>query len=1270
MTKTILEILQEEEDEDLRPPIQNATNESIADVLAREESAQDADQNLITQEEEKGFLQQTNELLGSFGQGATTALETPLFAMIGATGEALNMLDQLNPNVEIRPGDPLIKFYEDAMRGNKIVEEHLSEDFEDRVMMDIGSFVGDSMLFAGVSAGAAKATVQNFVTKKSFERPIAEQLLLVDEFARAPAKAAAVEISTGAGAGAGFSFMEEYFPESPTAQAMGAIAGGAVVGSATALISRVGPFRPDFADKIVDDAIATTKSGRLPGKTAQETIEFRGRIADTISEPSLRARDTTDAFLIRNRDAAAGPLFTPDDFETRLRAELKETGAPDEIIEDNVKFALGEIERGNPQFRGIRQPDAADVAANKLNKRLDSSIDASIRDKEKFVDKFARSARDLASLKRDQLGKLGIAGRDAEIEMSLQRGARPKAEFEMQQYRKEIFQGLTEKNNRILTKYIANLRGAQVENARPSINQARKAMGEKPQGPFIKGFTEQDFVKAAKDNLAEAGPVIADDIDIRAMRYFGAFRTQLKKLRTEGLIGDDEFKRLERFIYTPKEFIEHIDPVLDNIVVGNKTISVTSSGIKRLEGGGPQLLRLSPEEQLAEAVVRTESRIARNRVGKSLEAIAINLPDNDYVSKKQVEKTWVRFTAREIDPDTKKAKNIAYYAEPELAKVLLEDNAGSGKVGNIMSWMTGTRITKALVTGANPTFVLRQFPRDIMFAITTSGQYERFLLPKALGQISLDLAAVSRDAIKRQGLFEDYIKQGGGMNFLSHSARLNAIDNIPKTALGANVRDAMRDLTYINETSEIMVRLAVMRRAMRNGASEREAVFIARDYLDFSDGSQMTKVADSIIPYINVAFIATRNVLRAAKKDPAQVAAVGGQLLGTYALTSAWAQIADPEMYADLSPRIKESNIILPIGTSRLDAEGNVRHGYIAIPVEQTTIPLKKAADTLMESYIQGEVPPIEVLSMVDTGLKAFAPTGAMPPTFAAFGALQNVDATNWSEVWTKSDVEFQQEIEDFPEQDPTSGLARDLGLLSASIGLGDLPISSPERIEAIAKSHGVGQNDYSRMLGGAYGLLREVVTGEDLNPDMAWQQQVQLFPNLRLYKETSPVLAVAQDLIEQEREANTEEAKARRVIDKEVALNVTNSAEAQSRADVIKQAAALGRNVGPFEGALTQKMVEYATNRFETDRIWRNNKVSPQFSGRQQEVAFVSTLDARVRAEWWMEELDKIELTEDRNERSEKRRFLALVRGNVSGFNSNEFNGWLARLKKEERDE
>ncbi|GAH89796.1 unnamed protein product, partial [marine sediment metagenome] len=200
--------------------------------------------------------------------------------------------------------------------------------------------------------------------------------------------------------------------------------------------------------------------------------------------------------------------------------------------------------------------------------------------------------------------------------------------------------------------------------------------------------------------------------------------------------------------------------------------------------------------------------------------------------------------------------------------------------------------------------------------------------PKFLAQMGKDLEATKVDAFLRKGSFVDYVDEGGMMTFLTHQGK-------PFKNANEKIMMAQKVMGYAGETSEIWTRLALRERALRQGKPPHEATWIARNYLDFSQGGNVLKALDTGIPYLNAAVQGTRGIFRALADRPyqtlwkfAQLAALasGVYLANRYFNKECWDHIPDRE---------KVNNFCITTPWSFKDKNQNERYLYFKIAKDQ-----------------------------------------------------------------------------------------------------------------------------------------------------------------------------------------------------------------------------------------------------------------------------------------------------------------------------------------------
>jgi hypothetical protein len=550
------------------------------------------------------------------------------------------------------------------------------------------------------------------------------------------------------------------------------------------------------------------------------------------------------------------------------------------------------------------------------------------KSKEPFLAKMKRLFVDQNATAKDALLKAGA--KDSVIGKVLEGGASSEAE--------RVYKGA-------MSDIKAALPRGQMKNLAQFIDATRTIEAEGLQAERGKSLRSRQGVTAEGsqrwlDNFREtASPETVAAVEAAAQTYWDTMRSQLDSLRDAGLVSQEAYDSLvaNHRNYSPRLFVDFIDPQ----TVGAKGSRQHDSGIKALDEGSERAMATDPAFLLAHVVSRTQNRIFRNRANQELlnfaqanpdQALARVLPEGVQPrNNEQVVDVFVDGQKQQVAMPTKMAEQWN-----GLPPALSRD------VATMLSWGSGAKPLKFLATGANPEFAFSNLARDIAFAWFNSGQYSNFM-PKAAIQMVADYAGIGKDAVLRRGAYNDYIKEGGGMDFLTTQGRpTGATTDISPTKFGklrrtvaAGLRPAVDILAYLGETSEVATRLAVRNRALKNGLSPTEATHAARSMLDFSQGGRASKVLDQFVPYFNAAIQGTRGTVRAFKTDPVGSSFKASQLAVLGAALAAAARAYDDEAWDSISDREKATKWIIPLGVAKSDKEGNKRHMYLSIPKDQ-----------------------------------------------------------------------------------------------------------------------------------------------------------------------------------------------------------------------------------------------------------------------------------------------------------------------------------------------
>jgi len=513
------------------------------------------------------------------------------------------------------------------------------------------------------------------------------------------------------------------------------------------------------------------------------------------------------------------------------------------------------------------------------------------------------------------------------------------------------------------------------------------------------------------DELKKQNPKVYGNIEKAAKKYYKAIgEDSLNALVKDGLItrgtADDLIK--EHPHYSPRNFIQHIDPDTKSLDNQGRIIDVPDSGLKGLAEGSEEALLNNPRLLLGQILIRTQSRIFKNRANKSLLEFANKNPDNalGVTVEKPIGKTkGGKPKYADVPAEmTRIHAMVDGKAEPmliptEMAKYwVASDPKINRNLAGFLNIVSGNALLKPMATGYNPGFAISNTPRDLVHSWFTTEEYSP-ILPVAWAQQAKDMFEVKGDVFKRKGVVNDYIKEGGSMDFLTQQGQLRKRPWETKGPTDEAINQIGKFAGYIGETSELWTRMALRNRAIKNGKSPQEATWVARNYIDFSQGGSWTKAADNVSPYFNAGIQGTRGIVGAFKKNPKLASFKAAQVMGIGFGLAYWAKHVAKECWESISDREKSTKFIIPTNISWKDRDGNKRWLYFPIAKDQGQRIFATIGEELANVAHGGNVN-WNKLKMAATD---FTPAGIsnIPPTFSSlFGYTFNKDFWKNEDIW------------------------------------------------------------------------------------------------------------------------------------------------------------------------------------------------------------------------------------------------------------------------------
>jgi hypothetical protein len=397
------------------------------------------------------------------------------------------------------------------------------------------------------------------------------------------------------------------------------------------------------------------------------------------------------------------------------------------------------------------------------------------------------------------------------------------------------------------------------------------------------------------------------------------------------------------------------------------------------------------------------------------------------------------------------------------------DKALSKSMANALSVLSGSALVRPFATGTfAPEFAVSNIPRDLAMQWLTTKEYHP-VAPIALFQTADNFRRVLKDAWTGEGRYRDYIKQGGGMEYLNEQGRIMRDPTRPVTATSERNRQILGVFNKLQEFSERLGRLALREQALKNGKTPEEATQIAREYLDFAQGGSWAKALDNAIPYLNASIQGTRSVVRAVKDDTATTLAKIGQLMVMGAGLSYTSHALNSNTMDKMSDREKVQRWNFPLGIKAKGKKNEDVDVYFSIPKDQSSRLWATAGEVIAERQmgkISGDTA-WRKIKMAFSDLNPIDMIGLIPPSASAFaGYILNKD------FWTQDDIWKGRKVSPFMEyyEGKTSKALVDMAGALNKIGVK----ISPARIESSA-GQVLPRNPITTLMGGAY---RQVADG------------------------------------------------------------------------------------------------------------------------------------------------------------------------------------------------
>jgi N12 class adenine-specific DNA methylase len=735
------------------------------------------------------------------------------------------------------------------------------------------------------------------------------------------------------------------------------------------------------------------------------------------------------------------------------------------------------------------------------------------RDWMKLKRQLKRGVVDVSGNIKPKLMAAGDPGKMAVISHDLSAGSSSYAEMQYEGFLDKVYgkgewgEQLSRENEEILNMVINSRRIVTIDNYKENMKHPEGYTGDHHSDYLDYENFKHAFKTAKKPDGTpvdmEISEDLYDELMERADLWFDEANKQLKQLYQNHLISEASYDAMvEIGDYAPRNFIQHIDPER-SYSFGGKTINVHDSGIKHLTTGSYEALETDSRKLMHQIVTRTQNRIARNKANLALWDLADQVPDNGIV-RKAVIQSYNTKGVPNFEKTPPKHERIEVMIEGQRKALIMPDEWArewvmrdpsiDNQVANWIGWLSGAKLLRPMATGMfAPEFFITNLARDAAHLWVVTNTFSSFL-PYAMAQYGKAIKAVYKDALTKQGIYKDYIKYGGGMHFLTTQGHV-----FPSTTSKA-IKNIEKVGSYLGESSEIINRLALMQQEMWNrgidkyeeGSPEyekimQEAVWVARNYIDFYQGGSWAKMLDTGVPYLNAGIQGTRGIIRALYTDPKKTIWKISQLMTLAALL----YLANRFINKDTQDRISDSDLIrywcITLPGEITDSKGNKRGVYMVVAKDQGQRFFAQIAEQSMRA-ITGEPVMWNAFQESFKDMIPIIPTDILPPTLdAIYGYRNNKDFWLNKDIWRNKyygvgKIEAKDEFTAYTHP--------------ALVEIGDKTALSPERLGYILKQYFTSGNILTSLVGGSTRMMMGKLPGNE--GDKVLAEMLAKYPGFR----------------------------------------------------------------------------------------------------------------------------------------------------------------------------
>lgn len=415
----------------------------------------------------------------------------------------------------------------------------------------------------------------------------------------------------------------------------------------------------------------------------------------------------------------------------------------------------------------------------------------------------------------------------------------------------------------------------------------------------------------------------------------------LDQLADSGFISKDKLNVIKQQNpdYVPFQRVLDDNLVDEFVGVSKKSIQQGNNPIVKIKGSEKQIY--SPLESIIGNTYRYTSAIEKNNFIKKFVAFENDIPE-------------LKFDlADKSGPDTISVwvngqKQYRRVGEEIANAVKGLDQETMGTLEKILS--APATLLRQGATGMNPEFMLPNVIRDQFEAAMNSKYGYVPFLDYFRGLSHL----ITKDRTGADAIVDSWLQSGGAQEFANISGRKSVQELIDaKEAKKGLFAWLGAGLEKMGRYSELPTRVGLYEKALKATKNPAIAAFESREgTMDFARMGAKMKVANSIIPFLNVQVQGLDKIIRNVKNNPGKSLLLAGAYgVAPQIMTSAYNLAFYPQEYSEIPQYEKDGNLIIVVGRGD---DGQVK--YLSIPKANSLQLVQNPVENFM-SYAAGANP-------------------------------------------------------------------------------------------------------------------------------------------------------------------------------------------------------------------------------------------------------------------------------------------------------------------------